>query len=72
MSTRVKYVTNVVPGFLGAANRGRRMLRTLETETRDLFMNVEKSAAAETRPASWPLEPRSARSHGIMSAMPCR
>ena len=44
-ATRVKYVTNVVPGFWVPPMGGRRMLlRTLEHETRDLFMNVEKKA----------------------------
>ncbi|WP_161810618.1 SRPBCC family protein [Steroidobacter agaridevorans] len=44
-ATRVKYVTNVVPGFWVPALGGRRMLlRTLENETRDLFMNVEEKA----------------------------
>lgn len=43
--TRVKYVTNVVPDFWLPPIGGRRMmLRTLETETRDLFMNVEQKA----------------------------
>jgi uncharacterized membrane protein len=44
-TTRVKYVTNVVPGFWLPPIGGRRMLlRTLESETRDLFMNVEQRA----------------------------
>jgi len=44
-TTRVKYVTNVVPGFWVPSVGGRRMLlRTLENETRDLFMNVEQKA----------------------------
>jgi len=44
-ATRVKYVTTVVPGFWVPPMGGRRMLlRTLENETRDLFMNVEKKA----------------------------
>lgn len=43
--TRVKYVTNVVPGFWVPPLGGRRMLlKTLETETRDLFMSVEQKA----------------------------
>jgi uncharacterized membrane protein len=43
--TRVKYVTNVVPGFWVPPVGGRRMLlRKLETETRDLFMSVEQKA----------------------------
>ncbi len=44
-ATRVKYVTNVVPAFWVPPVGGRRMLlRTLEKETRDLFMNVEQKA----------------------------
>lgn len=44
-TTRVKYVTDVVPGFWVPAVGGRRMmLKLLETETSDLFMNVEKRA----------------------------
>jgi hypothetical protein len=44
-ATRVKYVTNVVPGFWVPPVGGRRMLlKTLETETRDLFMSVEEKA----------------------------
>lgn len=44
-STRVKYVTNVVPGFWVPPLGGRRMLlRMLESETRDLFMSVEQKA----------------------------
>jgi hypothetical protein len=44
-ATRVKYVTNVIPGFWLPPIGGRRMLlRTLESETRDLFMNVEQRA----------------------------
>lgn len=43
--TRVKYVTNVVPGFWVPPLGGRRMLlRMLENETRDLFMSVEQKA----------------------------
>ncbi|MET0534260.1 MAG: SRPBCC family protein [Steroidobacter sp.] len=44
-TTRVKYVTDVVPNFWVPAVGGRRMmLKMLETETSDLFMNVEKKA----------------------------
>jgi uncharacterized membrane protein len=44
-ATRVKYVTNVVPGFWVPPLGGRRLLlRTLENETRDLFMKVEQKA----------------------------
>ena len=44
-ATRVKYETNVVPGFWVPPIGGRRsLLRTLESETRDLFMSVEKKA----------------------------
>lgn len=44
-ATRVKYVTNVVPGFWVPPLGGRRMmLKMLETETRDLFMSVERKA----------------------------
>ncbi|MBM0103752.1 hypothetical protein JM946_03310 [Steroidobacter sp. S1-65] len=44
-ATRVKYVTNVVPGFWVPAVGGRRMmLKMLETETSDLFMSVEEKA----------------------------
>jgi len=44
-TTRVKYVTSVVPGFWVPAVGGRRMmLKTLERATSDLFMNVEKKA----------------------------
>ena len=43
--TRVRYVTNVVPGFWVPPMGGRRMLlKTLETETRELFMSVEEKA----------------------------
>ncbi|MDY6945979.1 MAG: SRPBCC family protein [Pseudomonadota bacterium] len=43
--TRVRYVTSVVPGFWVPPVGGRRMLlKTLETETRDLFMSVEAKA----------------------------
>jgi hypothetical protein len=52
-ATRVKYVTNVVPDFWVPPLGGRRMLlKKLETETSDLFMNVEKKAreAAATPP----------------------
>lgn len=45
-ATRVKYVTNVVPGFWVPAIGGRHMmLKMLETETRDLFMSVEDKAS---------------------------
>src|SRR5687768_6917316 len=44
-TTRVKYVTNVVPDFWVPAVGGRRMmLKMLKNETSDLFMNVEKKA----------------------------
>jgi hypothetical protein len=44
-ATRVKYVTDVVPAFWVPPVGGRRMmLKMLETETSDLFMNVEKRA----------------------------
>lgn len=44
-ATRVKYVTSVVPGFWVPPLGGRRMLlNSLETETRELFMNVEQKA----------------------------
>jgi len=44
-ATRVKYVTDVVPDFWIPPLGGRRMmLKTLQTETRDLFINVEKQA----------------------------
>jgi hypothetical protein len=44
-ATRVRYETNVVPDFWVPPIGGRRMLlRMLETETRDLFMNVELKA----------------------------
>lgn len=44
-TTRVTYVTSVVPDFWVPAIGGRRMmLKTLETATRELFMNVEKKA----------------------------
>lgn len=44
-TTRVKYVTNVVPSFWVPSIGGRRMmLKTLETATSNLFMNVEKQA----------------------------
>lgn len=47
-TTRVKYVTNVVPGFWVPPLGGRRaLLRMLETETRDLFMSVEAKARQE-------------------------
>jgi uncharacterized membrane protein len=44
-TTRVTYVTDVIPGFWVPPVGGRRaLLRTLETETRNLFMNVEQKA----------------------------
>lgn len=44
-TTRVKYVTDVVPDFWVPAVGGRRMmLKLLESETSDLFINVEKRA----------------------------
>jgi hypothetical protein len=44
-TTRVKYVTDVVPDFWVPAIGARRMmLKTLEKATSDLFMNVEKKA----------------------------
>lgn len=44
-TTRVKYVTDVVPAFWVPPLGGRRMmLKMLENETSDLFMNVEKRA----------------------------
>ncbi|HEY0943392.1 MAG TPA: hypothetical protein VGE08_25125 [Steroidobacter sp.] len=44
-ATRVQYVTNVVPGFWVPPLGGRRMmLKMLETETRHLFMSVERKA----------------------------
>lgn len=55
-ATRVKYVTNVVPGFWVPAVGGRRMLlKQLETETRDLFMSVEEKATQP--PADAPAAP---------------
>jgi hypothetical protein len=46
----VKYVTSVVPDFWVPPLGGRRMmLKMLETETSDLFMNVEAKAS---QPAS--------------------
>lgn len=45
-ATRVTYVTNVVPGFWVPPLGGRRMmLKMLETETRALFMSVERKAS---------------------------
>jgi uncharacterized membrane protein len=50
-TTRVKYVTNVVPNFWVPAIGGRRMmLKMLKTETSDLFMNVEKKARQPAPP----------------------
>lgn len=44
-ATRVKYETDVVPGFWVPRVGGRRMmLKMLETETRNLFMAVEEKA----------------------------
>jgi hypothetical protein len=44
-TTRVKYVTDVVPAFWVPPLGGRRMLlKMLESETSDLFINVEKKA----------------------------
>lgn len=44
-ATRVKYVTDVIPGFWVPPMGGRRaLLRTLETETRNLFMSAEQKA----------------------------
>jgi hypothetical protein len=45
-TTRVKYVTDVVPDFWVPAIGGRKMLlKTLQAATGDLFMNVEKKAS---------------------------
>jgi hypothetical protein len=50
--TRVKYVTDVVPDFWVPAIGGRHMmLKLLESETSDLFMNVEKKAQQAAKPA---------------------
>ncbi|MBL8270396.1 hypothetical protein [Steroidobacter sp.] len=50
-STRVRYVTDVVPGFWVPPMGGRRMLlKMLESETRELFMSVEQKAR-DTEPA---------------------
>jgi hypothetical protein len=47
--TRVKYVTNVIPDFWVPPLGGRRMmLKMLETETRALFMSVERKAQQVT------------------------
>ena len=52
-TTRVKYVTDVVPDFWVPAVGGRRMmLKLLESETSDLFMNVEKRAQQATKVAT--------------------
>jgi hypothetical protein len=52
-TTRVKYVTDVVPGFWVPAIGGRHMmLKLLESETSDLFMNVEKRAQQAAKPAA--------------------
>lgn len=54
-STRVKYETNVVPGFWVPPVGGRRMLlRMLENETRELFMSVEEKAKDTPQPAAPP------------------
>lgn len=51
-ATRVKYVTDVVPAFWVPPLGGRRMmLKMLETETSDLFMNVERRAQQGAKPA---------------------
>lgn len=51
--TRVKYVTDVVPDFWVPALGGRHMmLKLLESETSDLFKNVEKRAQQPARPAT--------------------
>lgn len=52
-ATRVKYVTDVVPDFWVPAVGGRRMmLKLLESETSDLFMNVERRAREADQPAA--------------------
>lgn len=52
-TTRVKYVTDVVPDFWVPAVGGRRMmLKMLESETSDLFMNVEKRAQQAAKVAT--------------------
>ena len=52
-ATRVKYVTDVVPGFWVPAIGGRHMmLKLLETETSDLFMNVERRAQQASKSAA--------------------
>lgn len=52
-TTRVKYVTDVVPGFWVPAVGGRRMmLKLLESETSDLFMAVERKAQQAAQPAT--------------------
>jgi hypothetical protein len=51
--TRVKYVTDVVPDFWVPALGGRHMmLKLLESETSDLFMNVEKKARQPAKAAT--------------------
>ena len=52
-TTRVKYVTDVVPDFWVPAVGGRRMmLKLLESETSDLFMAVERKAQQAAQPAT--------------------
>lgn len=52
-ATRVKYVTDVVPDFWVPALGGRRMmLKILESETSDLFLNVERRAQQAAKPAA--------------------
>ena len=52
-ATRVKYVTDVVPDFWVPAVGGRRMmLKLLQSETSDLFMNVERRAQQADKPAT--------------------
>lgn len=52
-ATRVKYVTDVVPDFWVPAIGGRHMmLKLLESETSDLFMNVEKKAQQAAEPTT--------------------
>jgi hypothetical protein len=52
-ATRVKYVTDVVPDFWVPAVGGRRMmLKLLESETSDLFMNVERRAQQAEKPTT--------------------
>ena len=52
-TTRVKYVTDVVPDFWVPAIGGRHMLlKLLESEPSDLIMNVEKRAQQAAQPAT--------------------